>query len=97
MEAISPSVCRNTKVKCQAQHHTGLDGQFGVAGLPAAGVRRVASQPFSTFGAAHDVRLHRRRRPTSYFAQFLTRNFILGLWWRRGALCLFGIELAAFQ
>jgi hypothetical protein len=27
----------------------------------------------------------------------LTRNFILGLWWRRGALCLFGIELAAFQ
>ena len=51
----------------------------------------------STSGVIHRVRLPRRRSPTSYSAQFFTLNFILGMWWRRGALCLFSIEEAAFR
>src|ERR1035437_2528510 len=49
-------------------------------------------QPSSTTGVTHNVRLPRRRRPASYSAQFLTLNFILGICWRRPALCLFGME-----
>jgi hypothetical protein len=30
------------------------------------------------------------------FPSLFTLNFILWMWWRRGALCLFGMELAAF-
>src|ERR1017187_2014142 len=64
---------------------------------PPGVVRRAAHQPSSTSGVTHNVRLPRRRRPASYSAQFFTRNFILGMWRRRGALCLFGMEGAAFQ
>src|ERR1019366_7784879 len=32
-----------------------------------------------------------RRSPASYCAQFLTLNFIFGMWCRRSALCLFGM------
>jgi len=38
------------QVKCQAQHHTRLDCEFGIAGLPARVVRRAACQPSSTSG-----------------------------------------------
>ena len=33
-----------------------------------------------------------RLRTATPTAQFFTRNFILGMWRRRGALCLFGME-----
>ena len=64
---------------------------------PPGVVRRAARQPSSTSGVTHNVRLPRRRRPASYSAQLFTRNFILGMWRRRGELCLFGMEGAAFQ
>src|ERR1019366_1792380 len=65
-------------------------------GCPPGVVRRAARQPSSTSGVTHNVRLPRRRSPASYSAQFFTLNFIFGMWWRRDALCLFGIELVAF-
>src|ERR1035441_2999924 len=59
---------------------------------PPVVVRRAACQPLSTSGVTHNVRLPRRRSPASYSAQFFTLNFILGMWWRREELCLFGME-----
>src|ERR1017187_2340829 len=59
--------------------------------------RTLAENTPSTSGVTHNVRLPRRRRPASYSAQLFTRNFILGMWRRRGELCLFGMEGAAFQ
>jgi hypothetical protein len=40
----------------------------------------------------HIVKLPRRRRPAPYPAQFVTVNFILGMWCRRSALNLFGMQ-----
>src|SRR5258708_37675390 len=48
-----------------------------------------------TSSVTHNVRLPRRRRPASYANQFFTRNFIFGMWWRRAALCLFGMDRIA--
>ena len=48
-------------------------------------------QPGLCSSSIHKVRLPRRRSPASYSGQFRTLNAILGMWWRRSALCLCGI------
>jgi hypothetical protein len=45
----------------------------------------------NALSSIHKVRLPRRRSPASYSGQFWTLNAILGMWWRRSALCLYGI------
>src|SRR5450631_422158 len=57
----------------------------------------ICGHDTSTSGVNHKVKLPRRRSPASYSAQFFTLNFILGMWSRRAALCLFGIGGEAFQ
>jgi hypothetical protein len=52
---------------------------------------RPGRHPAITSCVTRNVRLPRRRSPASYCAQFLTLNFIFGMWCRRLALCLFGM------
>ena len=88
---VQPLGLAQRQVKCQPQHQARLDGQVRIVGLPTAGVgRRVARHAAITSCVTHNVRLPRRRSPASYCAQFLTLNFIFGMWCRRSALCLFG-------
>src|SRR5208283_2336211 len=44
-------------------------------------------------GVTHTVRLPRSRSATSYSRQFSTRYRAFGILWRRGSLCLYGIEI----
>jgi hypothetical protein len=60
----------------------------------AADLRKRRPKPHTIWPSprvTHNVRLPRRRSPASYCAQFLTLNFIFGMWCRRSALCLFGM------
>lgn len=54
--------------------------------------RGAACQLAIASSVTHKVRLPRRRRPASYSAQFVTLNFIFGMWWRRFSLCLLGMD-----
>lgn len=78
--------------ECRAQHQAGADGQARVARCLPGVVRYGAVRCSSTSEVIHGVRLPRCFSPSSSSCQFAIPNDISGMWCRRAALCLSGIE-----
>jgi hypothetical protein len=100
---------RDREVRIVAEFKTDENGNVILKPMTGWEMRHVTREPGLRPPSQHCCVIHLRHgktrprldpcnnAPASYSAQFFTLNFILGMWWRRELLCLFGMEGEAFQ